>query len=323
MKTLRYVCAQPAIPYYTWQVEVMINNFMKMGINPNNMDIVCQKPLDNVDESWIKLANKYPCRFLFYKDTRQSKHYISSIRPNILRQHWEAFPELQDDIIFYHDCDIVFTQPPLNWIPQECLADDNWYGSDTKWYLGYEYIKGKGEDILNEMCKIIGLPEHVLRSKSETSQDIGAQYLMKNVDSSFWYSVEYYSEKLYKEISELSLTKASPDYHAIQIWTADMWALLWSAWKRNISTFANYNFNFSWGTSSEQEYFANNIMHNAGVTDSKNGLFYKAEFINELPYKKDLQITEKTASWHYWQWIQKAGENTCLLQDQYGSTGMG
>ena len=26
MKNLRYICCQPAVPYYTWQVEVLINN---------------------------------------------------------------------------------------------------------------------------------------------------------------------------------------------------------------------------------------------------------------------------------------------------------
>ena len=43
MKNLRYICAQPAIDYYTWQVEVMINNFKKHGINPTNIDILFSK----------------------------------------------------------------------------------------------------------------------------------------------------------------------------------------------------------------------------------------------------------------------------------------
>ena len=38
MKNLRYICVQPRILYYAWQVEVMINNFIKHGINPNNID---------------------------------------------------------------------------------------------------------------------------------------------------------------------------------------------------------------------------------------------------------------------------------------------
>jgi hypothetical protein len=45
-------------------------------------------------------------------------------------------------------------------------------------------------------------------------------------------------------------------------------------------------------------------MHNAGVTDSNGELFYKAEYINKLPYGKDLKINEGTASWYYYQAIR-------------------
>jgi len=38
--SIRYVSAQPATLYYAWQVEVMLNNFMEMGVNPNQVDIV-------------------------------------------------------------------------------------------------------------------------------------------------------------------------------------------------------------------------------------------------------------------------------------------
>ena len=59
MKKLRYVCAQPATYYYRWQVEVLINNFISMGVNPNDMDIVCWKVNGVIPDDWIKLANSY------------------------------------------------------------------------------------------------------------------------------------------------------------------------------------------------------------------------------------------------------------------------
>ena len=43
MKKLRYVCAQPANNYYAWQIEVMLNNFISMGVNPNDIDIYVGK----------------------------------------------------------------------------------------------------------------------------------------------------------------------------------------------------------------------------------------------------------------------------------------
>ena len=132
MKKLRYVSAQPANNYYRWQVEVMLNNFISMGVNPNDIDIVCWKINGIIPEDWKKLASAYPARFFFYDDTRENRHYISSIRPNILKQHFQQHPYLQDDAIFYHDCDIIFTKPPKDWITEEMLQDDNWYGSDVR-----------------------------------------------------------------------------------------------------------------------------------------------------------------------------------------------
>lgn len=63
---LRFVCAQPAIKYYSWQLETMLNNFIEMGINLNQVDIVCWKQTGEIPEEYSKLANGYPARFFFY-----------------------------------------------------------------------------------------------------------------------------------------------------------------------------------------------------------------------------------------------------------------
>jgi hypothetical protein len=56
-----------------------------------------------------------------------------------------------------------------------------------------------------------------------------------------------------------------------------------------------------------------NIMHNAGVVNSMSGLFYKAEYINKLPYNENLDIKENTASWHYWNWIHSTSKKSILI----------
>lgn len=313
MRELRFVSAQPATLYYAWQVEVMLNNFIQMGINPNNVDIVCWKQNGVIPEEWNKLANGYAARFFFYDDTRETRHYISSIRPNILKQHWIAQPQLKDSAIFYHDSDIIFTRPIQDWITDEMISDNVWYGSDTRWYIAHSYIKSKGQDVIDEMCKIMDLPESLIEENELNA--IGAQYLMKGIDTHFWSRVESDSENLYKEISELNRKKTveDPTHHALQIWCADMWAVLWGGWRRGYKTQCHPNFEFSWGTSSEDEYFKMNIMHNAGVTDSNSGLFFKAEYMDKLPYKEPLKINENTASWHYWNWIQETKIKSVLL----------
>lgn len=313
MKKLRYVSAQPANNYYKWQVEVMINNFISMGINPNDIDIVCWKVNGVISEDWKKLASTYSARFFFYDDTRENRHYISSIRPNILKQHFKAHPYLQEDIIFYHDCDILFTKNPNEWITNEMLQDDNWYGSDVRWYIGHDYITSKGEDVLNQMCSIMGIDKQLV--KDNELNCIGAQYLMKDLSYEYWDWVEVKCDKMFKEITELNHLKKqeNPGYHEIQIWTSDMWAVLWKGWLMGKNTITHPNFNFSWGTSSEKDYHEMNIMHNAGVTDGNSGLFYKANYMNQLPYNNAPEPRKNTASWYYWNWIQKTAEKSCLV----------
>ena len=296
MTQLRFVCAQPATKYYAWQVEVMINNFMEMGVNPNHMDIVCWKENGVVPEEWSKLANGYPARFFFYDDTRKTKGYISSIRPNILKQHFQKYTHLENETIFYHDCDIIFAKPISEWITDEMINDNIWYGSDTRWYIGHDYIISKGEDVLDKMCEITGLNKSTIKDNELNS--IGAQYIMKGINWWYWDRVERDSERLYTEITELNIQKKQldPTHHELQIWCADMWGVLWGAWRLGYETKVSDNLQFSWGTSDIREYEKYNIMHNAGVTDSNNGLFFKGQWINEYPYNKDLPIRENTAS---------------------------
>ena len=312
-KNLRFVSAQPAIPYYTWQVEVMLNNFMEMGINLNNVDIVCWKEDGTIPEAWSKLANAYAARFFFYDDTRVTKDYISSIRPNILKQHWEKYPELKDETIVYHDCDIIFTKPIKDWITEDMINDDKWYGSDTRWYIGHYYIISKGNDVLTLMCDIVGIGKDVIKKNEKNS--IGAQYIMKNLTYYYWDRVEKESELLFKDVNVLNNKKKAkdPTHHELQIWCADMWAVLWNGWKMGYETICNPNMDFSWATSAEEDYLKMNIFHNAGITGSDSGKFYKAHYMDKLPYNENLQITPNTASWYYWNEIQKTAKKSVLI----------
>lgn len=323
MRNLRFVCAQPATTYYTWQVEVMINNFLEMGIFPNNIDIVCQINNGVTPPEWRKLANHYnTVRFFFYNDTRETKYYTSSIRPNILKQHWLARPEIHNDAIFYHDNDIIFKNK-IDW--NKFLQDDKWYGSDTRWYIAHDYILSKGEDVLDKMCEIMDIDKQVVKDNELNA--IGAQYILKDIDWKFWDTVEKDSERLFREITELNKKKVAADteyrkahpeekkqpYHTLQIWCADMWAVLWNGWKMGKETVCHDDLQFSWGSSTEALWHKHNIFHNAGVVNDKGGLFYKSAYMNKLPYNTNLEIKRESASWHYYQYVQKVGKKSVLL----------
>jgi hypothetical protein len=70
---------------------------------------------------------------------------------------------------------------------------------------------------------------------------------------------------------------------------------------------------FSWGTSPENLWSKCNIFHNAGVVNSNTGLFYKAEYMNILPYNQNLNIKEGTTSYEYWKLVQKTAKKSILI----------
>ena len=151
---MKYICVQPATLYYAWQVEVMINNFLEMGVSGSEIQILAA--YDNaIPDCWKRLMS-YPVGFYFYKDTRESRAYVSSIRPNVLKQHFERFPELKDEPILYHDCDIIFSKK-VDWITEEMLTDKNWYGSNTNSYFGYDYVSSKGDEVFDLMCRLMNV----------------------------------------------------------------------------------------------------------------------------------------------------------------------
>lgn len=318
MRNLRYICVQPRLLYYAWQVEVMLNNFLKSGIDYEDIDIlVACNPNDNTssDESidaWNKLIDHYPdARFFFYPDTRDLPiRYISSIRPNILKQHFQEYPELYNEAIFYHDCDIIFTKP-IDF--RNFLPDDIWYLSDTNSYMNYKYIKSKGEDVYLKMCEIVGIDPVI--PKLMNSNSGGAQYILKNIDHTFWEKVEKDCEELYYQITQLNNLKKQENesYHELQIWCADMWAVLWNGWLRGHETKVIKELDFCWGTDVEERFNAATIFHNAGVTCSCGGKFYKAHYTDQTPYNKNLRIKEGTASYRYYQEILEVEKTSPLV----------
>jgi hypothetical protein len=297
----------------------MINNFIKHGINPNNIDIlVAWNPNDKTSEpenieAWNKLASHYSSvRFFFYEDIRQQPiYYISSVRPNILKQHFKAHPQLESEAIFYYDCDVVFSKPPdFN----AFLSDDIWYLSNTNSYINYDYIISKGQDIYNKMCEIVQIDPIIPRLMNSNSG--GAQYLMKNVDWAFWEFVERDSEKLFKEITELNNIKKvnDPKYHELQIWCADMWAVLWNGWLSGNETKVVSEMDFSWATDPISRWDETLIYHNAGATCGCGGLFYKALYMDTLPYNIEIEKFDKEKNcYNYVLEIKETAQKSCLI----------
>jgi hypothetical protein len=296
-----FISAQPDHPYFHWQVEVQLHNFIKLGINPNWIEVLWAHDNSPSYEA-LALAAKYPTvRFFFYKKTITQNHgYIPILRPDILEQHFRRYPALRGETIFYHDSDIIFRELPDF---DSMHGDLYWYLSDTVSYIGAEYIKSKSHDLFNKLCDIAKIDPALVESNQANSG--GAQYLMKGVTADFWKEVAEDSLALYKYMADREIeertTVTDKNYNPIQKWCADMWAVLWGAWKLGAQTKTTSELDFSWGTSGLKDYERCKIMHNAGVTDErKQELFYKGDFRSVSPFDSDLSyVNPQTASAKY------------------------
>jgi hypothetical protein len=309
---MKFICAQPAIPYYTWQVEVMINNFIRNGVNPNDIHIVSAFK-NQISQEWLNLQKTYSSvGFFFYEDTRDNPCYIPSIRPHILHKHWIANPYLENETILYHDCDIILARP-LD-IKNE-IEDDICYVADTISYIGANYIRSKGEKYLDLMSLIVKVDKNKIIAEERNSG--GAQYLLKNIKSEFWIKVYLDCELMYKHVNiEIQKDKVTnPSYHEIQIWCSDMWAVLWNLWYYNKQVKVTPKLSFSWATSPIHEWFNHPIYHNAGVTDGNSKMFYKAAYMNSVPYNdvKLENLSDKHCSYKYAEEIINTSKISALL----------
>ena len=168
------------------------------------------------------------------------------------------------------------------------------------------------------MCDIVGIQPALVKEKQNESG--GAQYLMKGVDYQFFEKMEKDCETMFKEITQLNIQKKAADstHHELQIWTADMWAILWGAWLRGYDTKIIPELDFCWATDSINKWNEKYIFHNAGVVDSmRETTFFKADYRNKLPYLEfGPNYDQQKASINYFRKIREIGVDSCLFDSK-------
>lgn len=303
---MKYISCQPEIDYFSWQIDVMLHSFERCGIDLTQVQVLASKQIDRPNESgcFEYLKTKYKGVQIFrYEDDRPDKSYIPSIKHHLLFKHYEKYPELKHESVFFHDSDIVFTKNPEL---EKYENSDVWHLSDTVSYLGYEYIMSKGRDTLETMLITAGIEEDLVKKNQINSG--GAQYVLRNVDAEFWKECRDMGVNLYKmtNVHERAKLKNNPEYHMLQVWTAEMWATIWNAWKRGIETKVEKELDFCWATDTLNRWDECSIYHNAGVTDSSSGMFYKGAYISNSPFDTDLKLDEKRCSFLYYEILKEA-----------------
>jgi len=292
-----YISAQPDELFFIWQLELQLSNFSDLGISKEQIHVLFAIEQEVVSERLEVFMDKYRdfANFYLYKDLRENSKYRSSIRPNVIKQHFVRFPELNNETFFYHDSDILFSRIPQ--VPDLHIDDIN-YVSDTRNYLDVHYIRHfGGDELLQEMANIVGISTSLVElNKGDTG---GAQYVLKNVDVAFWDKVERDSEALYTCMLDFNRSKWEMDYSerkilksesdGIQAWCADMWAVLWNLWYYKKEVKIHPEMTFSWPDSPIHLWDEFAIQHYSGKQEDANKYFKKSVYRNFPPwYDKNL-----------------------------------
>lgn len=273
------ICSQPDEPYFHWQNLVQFHNLEKMGLLKDHRAVFLYKAGRQASEFLNKFKEAFPENVFIFEDTRKQKHYIPTLKIHGVVKYLQHDTKQQDLLLI--DSDVIFREP----IDYSLFKEDNVvYCSDTKGYLGYQYLKTKGDDIIKDMCNYIGVSFDTIVEKNDESG--GAQLYYKgiphNILLDYFKEVEAESPKLYDIMRS---HRTYNDYDPpIQAWTSEMWCVLWLLWKRNIETKIVKELDFRWATDSIEMWETHKILHMAGVVPDHKDKFYKGHFINNNPF---------------------------------------
>lgn len=299
---MKFVITVPDHKYYLWQVLVQINNFRRMGIEQDTHYLVgiFNGVISPVLESFIHSKN-IKAHFHLFNDDRPYKNYTVSISPHMLERFCNSNNIMQTENIFLTDPDVIFRD--VDFLKQY-ENDDTWYFSNTRSYVGVDYIKSKSPELFVQMCNIVNIDPSVVEANDVNVG--GAQYIMKNTNATFWHKVYHDSEDLYKHML-MTKHKYCPEF-PIQVWTASMWSFLWNGWYFGHDIKVVPEMDFTWASGDMETWNKNHIFHNAGVMVNDGKHFSKVAY-QQSPFNKELFGSEESASWKYIEEIKSTEVN--------------
>jgi hypothetical protein len=328
MKPILITC-QPTDTYFVWQNQMYIESCLEQGFKEEQIHILLYNPIGRPDNAnWDKLKEFYPNVNIFvYQDKGIQQYlgtYIPILRPHILKQHFEAFPELQDRTIIYTDCDILWLKS-LN--INHLLEDDVNYVSDANSYLNHSYFESKYKDVLPEkleearsidflkgVCDIVGIDKQVVIDNNTNTG--GVQYILKNIDGAFWKKVEEDVLKIRMYLQQMNREFFKDENSGIQSWCADLWAVQFNLWFFKKESRVAKELDFAWATDPIIKIDTYPILHNAGITGTEmNGYpcFYKGKYHMGTDPTKDAHLdvilnNEKSQKYCTWFYAEKLNQ---------------
>ena len=323
MKDLKFIQACPDDTYYTWQVHLWLESLREIGHSDKAISLIFIPKNRKRNDKWKQIIDLYPeSEFHFYTDEDELNAlvgiYIPVLRPYVLWRYFKEHPERSEDAIFYCDSDILFTE---KFNIDDYTQDDVNYLSDTNSYINASYFDSKisqvlpekleeykTRDILSEICSVIGIDRETAEINNLHSG--GAQYLLKNVDATYWSKVMNDCLLIRTYLQQVNREFFKDENSGFQSWCADMWAVLWNLWFRNQETKVIKEMDFAWSTDPISKLETTTILHNAGIVGVLQGdypAFYKGKYHQGLnpmldPHLKvvlEHPITKTKCNWYY------------------------
>lgn len=323
------VVANPDDSYFVWQCHLYVESCLEAGFEAEQIHILLYKPTwREANPKWDMLRELYPTLNIFLYEDKGVQGYLSVyipvLRPHILWQHFNRFPELKEKTIIYTDCDILW----IKGLDITKFFDDNTnYISEASSYLNHSYLRGKEKDVLHEkaeefsqidvvkhLCAIVGISEDVLIKNNNNTG--GVQYILKNIDAAFWKKVEEDVIAIRVYLLEVNRLYFKDENSGYQSWCSDLFAVLWNLWLRDQETKVIPELNFAWSTDPIERLDTTTILHNAGiVSEIGNGYpaFYKGKYHHgsnpmEDPYLDVILNNKESQKYCTWFYAKKLKE---------------
>lgn len=272
---MKVILAQPAIPRFQWELEVLLTNIRQFS--DIEVILLFSKPQDYDKSVPRYLVNKYAgVRAFVYEDNRYDKSYIPSIRPYLWWQYLRNHPERENETYFYIDSDVIFREwPDFSAMHVNAL---HWAGSDCDNYIGYDYLKQvqRGPEIIGHMAQYCQITPSQMRGVP----GIGAHLVIAQPTARMWEQSYYRSNAIWHYLDGVTSN--------IQKWTAEMWAQLWTWTEHGITLSAPKELDFCFATDPLKRWEETKIMHNSGVIEDTGELFFKGKYRDHTPFTEDL-----------------------------------
>ena len=297
---------QPDDSYFLWQCHTYIESCLENGFDEERIQILLYTPPERVyNTAWDQLKKIYPKIGLYnYEDKGVGRFlgtYIPILRPHILWQHFEKFPELEKETIIYTDCDIVWTKPPDI---EKFYDDDVHYMSNASGYMNNSYFERKNNevlpekkhllkdrDFLKEIASFVGITKDIVIENNENIG--GVQYILKNMNADFWKKVETDCLVIRAHLLNVNKQFYASENAGIQSWCADLWAVIFNLWYRGDTVKIVPEMTFAWSSDSIEKLDKVSILHNAGIAGDFQGdipVFHKGKYFNNTNPFKDLSL---------------------------------